>query len=251
MELSWSTIALEVINFLVLVWILKRFLYKPVLNVIARRQSVIEKTMADAKALQEEAEKLREQYEGRLADWEQERQQARESLSQELIAERAAQLKELQTALGQERDQAHVAEMRRQADELRRLEQTALEQGARFASRLLNQASGPDTEARLIELVTDQLAQLPAERITALRSSYTRKPQAITVASAFPMPHHQRQRLGEALTALTGADMPVQFEQNSKLLAGVRISMGAWVLGANIADELRGFMELADDEKQI
>jgi len=48
LELSWSTFLLEIINFLVLVWILKHFLYKPVLDVIARRRSGIEKTLADA-----------------------------------------------------------------------------------------------------------------------------------------------------------------------------------------------------------
>ena len=42
MELSWSTFFLEIINFLVLVWILKRFLYKPVMDVIARRREGIE-----------------------------------------------------------------------------------------------------------------------------------------------------------------------------------------------------------------
>ena len=49
MELSWPTFFLEIINFLVLVWILKRFLYKPVLEAIAHRKAVIDKTLVDAK----------------------------------------------------------------------------------------------------------------------------------------------------------------------------------------------------------
>jgi F-type H+-transporting ATPase subunit b len=67
MELNWSTFVLEIINFLVLVWILQRLLYKPVLAVIARRRAGIEKTLADAKHLQAEAERLKAQYESRLA----------------------------------------------------------------------------------------------------------------------------------------------------------------------------------------
>ena len=57
MELSWSTFILEAINFLVLVWILKRFLYKPVLDVIERRKAGIEKIQADAKALMRKQKK--------------------------------------------------------------------------------------------------------------------------------------------------------------------------------------------------
>ena len=51
MELNWSTFILEIINFLVLIWILKRFLYKPVLDVIARRRAGIEKTLSDAREM--------------------------------------------------------------------------------------------------------------------------------------------------------------------------------------------------------
>lgn len=247
MELSWSTFVLEIFNFLVLVWILKRFLYKPVLDVISRRRAGIEKTLADAKALHADAEKSQEQYEGRLADWQQERRQAREALLRELEAERLVKMTELQSSLELERETAKVAEARRQADAVRKIEETALVQGARFASSLLEQASGPDTEARLVDLVTAELTQLPAERVAALRDSYGKTLESIVVVSAFEIPDDQRQRLKEALATVTNPNMPLRFEQNSELLAGVRIIIGPWVLGVNLQDELKGFVELTHD----
>jgi F-type H+-transporting ATPase subunit b len=248
LELSWSTFVLEIINFLILVWILKHFFYQPVLNVIARRRAGIEKALADAEALHAEAEKLRERYEGRLAEWDQERQQAREALARELGAERARKMAELQTALEQEREKERVAEARRQADVRRKIEETALVQAARFATRLLEQAAGPDTEARLVKQVADQLTQLPADRIATLRNSYGKTLDVIVVVSAVPLPDDQRQRLEQALATVTSPNIPLRFEQNSELLAGVRITIGAWVLGANLRDELKGFMELAHGE---
>jgi len=248
LELSWSTFVLEIINFLVLVWILKRFLYKPVLDVIARRRAGIEKSLADAEALHTEAERLQEQYEGRLADWDQERQQVHEELAQEIEAERARKLVKLQTALEQEREKARVAEARRQADDRRKMEETSLMHGARFATHLLEQASGPDTEARLVELMITELTQLPTKHIAALRNSYGKTPEAVVVVSSFPLPDDHRQRLEQALATVTSPNIPVRFEQNSELLAGMRITIGAWVLGANLRDELKGFMELAHGE---
>ena len=247
MELSWSTFVLEIFNFLVLVWILKRFLYKPVLDVIRRRRAGIEKTLADAEVLHADAEKLREQYEGRLTDWDQERRQAREALLRELEGERAVKMTELQSSLELERETAQVAEARRQADAVRKIEETALMQGARFATSLLEQASGPDTEARLVELVAAELTQLPAERIAALRNSYGKTLEAIVVVSAFELPDAQRERLKQALATVTSPNIPLRFEQNSELLAGVRIIIGPWVLGVNLQDELKGFVELAND----
>jgi len=248
MELSWSTFILEIINFLVLVWILKRFLYQPVLDVIARRRAGIEKTLADARALHSDAEQLQKQYEGRLADWEQERQQARTDLSRELDAERARKMTELQTSLDQVREKSRVTDERRQADAMHKIEEAALVQGARFAARVLQQASGPDTEARLLELVIDGLEQLPAERIAGLHKRYGKAPAVIEVVSAFPLADEQRRKLTRALTKIVNADTPLQFKQDSELVAGVRSTVGAWILGANIRDELKGFAEFARNE---
>ncbi|MCG6967729.1 MAG: F0F1 ATP synthase subunit delta [Chromatiaceae bacterium] len=248
MELSWSTFVLEIINFLVLVWILKRFLYRPVLEVIARRRAGIEKTLADAKALHADAEGLQQQYEGRLADWERERQQARATLARELDAERARRLAELQGALQTERDKAQAADAHRQADAQRKMEQTALAQGARFATRLLQLAAGADTEARLIDLAIGELQDLPDDRISALHNSYGKMPGAILVSSAFAIPDAQRARLEQALRQIIPSDIALQFRQDGALLAGVHIAVGTWALGLNLRDELAGFAELSHAE---
>jgi F-type H+-transporting ATPase subunit b len=188
---------------------------------------------------------LQEQYEGRLAEWNKERQQAREKLSRELAAEHDRKLAELHTDLEQERDKARVAGVRRQADAVRKLEETALLQGTRFTTRLLQAAAGPELEARLVDLAIHGLTALPAERISALRNSYGKPLDAVRVASAFPLADDQRQRLEQALASIAGEEIPQHFEQDSALLAGARISIGAWVLGVNLQDELKGFMELA------
>ena len=249
MELSWSTFVLEIINFLILVWILKHFFYKPVLDVIAKRRSEIDDSLNSAETLHADAEKLRKQYEGRLADWDHERQQARIALNQELDAERAKKIEQLQTELEQMREKTRVVEARHQAVARRKIEETALKQAARFASRLLAQASGAETEANLVDMVITELSRLPSERITDLRNSYGKAPDTALVVSAHRLPDGLRQRLEQELKTVISPELNVQFEQNSALLAGVRISVGAWVLGANLRDELEGFSALVAHEE--
>jgi F-type H+-transporting ATPase subunit b len=245
LELSWSTFVLEMINFLVLVWILKRFLYKPVLNVIARRRAGIENQLAEASRLHEDADTLKAEYENRLAAWDQERQQLRDTLAQELDTERAQQMEALQTALAQEREKAHVAESRRRAEAEREIERHALQQGAQFATRLLAEAAGPELEARLAELLQGGLSTLSEDRTTALRTQWGEPPETIRVTSAFPLPADRRQQIEKALSGVTGLGVPVVYEQDPKLVAGLRITIGAWVLQANLQDELKGFVEFA------
>ena len=245
MELSWSTFVLELINFLVLVWILKHFLYKPVLAVMAQRKAGIEKIRAEAEILQGGAEELRQQYEGRLAEWNRERQQARDELNRELEAERSRGIEECRRELAEEGEKARVVEASRQADALALVQQTALAQGARFASRLLAAGAGADTQAGLVELVITGLPQLPDERVAAIRRSLEQTPGDIVVSSAFALTGDQRKRLEQALLKMTGAAIPPRFELDSELLAGVRINAGSWMLGCNLQDELDGMAELA------
>lgn len=242
--MNWTTFILEMLNFLVLVWILKRFLYRPVLEVIARRKAGIDKTLTEAKTLRTEAETLRAQYESRLADWQHERQQVREELAREIETERARRLAELQAGLEQEREKSRVAEERRRLDALHKMEETALVQGARFATYLLKEAAGPDLEVRLVELALAELSRLPAERIAALTNSYGKAPDGVVVLSAFPLTDELRRRLSQALQEVISPDIVPRFKHNSDLLAGVQITIGAWVLDANLREELKGFVEL-------
>lgn len=249
MELSWTTFILEIINFLVLMWLLKRFFYKPVLDVIARRRAEINSRIDSANARQDEAEHLKQQYESRLASWEQERQQAREALARDIDAERTRLLADVQRSVAEAQEKARVGEAQRQADARQAMEETALELGARFASRLLEQVAGPELEARLIDLLISELSAAPAEQRAAMQAlAAARQGSPVSVSSAYPLATEQRQRLEDVLRALTSTDVAITYTQAPALLAGCQIVIDAWELGANLRDELRGFTELATDD---
>jgi F-type H+-transporting ATPase subunit b len=244
-ELNWSTFILEIINFLVLVWILKHFFYKPVLNIIARRKADIDNTLTQAKDLHTEAEALRHQYEHRLQDWEQEKQLARDELRTEINQERARLMQELQQSLEQERKKIEVSNQQRLQATINKAEETSLAHSAQFATRLLESVSGPEVEGHLLTLLIDELKQLPAGRLDMLRASWGEAPSEIHIVSAFPLSENPRQSLEQVLRDITQLNLPFQYEQDKALLAGLRISIGAWVLGINLQDELKGFVELA------
>jgi F-type H+-transporting ATPase subunit b len=270
LELNWSTFALEIFNFLVLVWILKRFLYQPVLNVITRRRETIENQQAEARQLHADADALKERYEHRLADWEQERQKAMDKLRLELEENRLHQLENLKAELAQEEEKNQVARSRQDKQLIREIEQRALQQGAEFASRLLTEAAGPELENRLFDLLLDGLSLMPADQISDLSNKWGDSPERILVmpadqisdlsnkwgdsperilvTSAYPLADEKQHQLEETLCKATGLSAPVFYERDAKLLAGLNITIGAWVLQLNVRDELQGFMEFAHVE---
>ena len=247
MQLDWSTLVLEIVNFLVLVWLLQRFLYKPILKVVAARQAAIDEASRHTREMESKAHELQSDYEARLRNWEQERAKAREALMEELRSERERALAALRETLEQEQRKAGVLDERRRMEEAARNERQAMEQALAFVRRLLAGLSGPDLESKLVQLGIDELQRLPESRNSALREALGASTEPPTVYSAYPLPPAQREALSQALRRVLDSARECRFREDPDLLAGVRITVGPWVLQANLGEELSLFDAAASD----
>ncbi len=247
MEFNLSTFVLEIINFLILVWILQRLFYKPLLEVIAKRKQSIDQSVAEAKTMQQQAEEQRSLYENRQKLWEQEKQAALATLRQQLEAERRTQLEQLNADLEQERQKAKVTLSRQQQELQQQAEKQALQNGARFAGMILQQSASPELEARLCALLIEHLMTLPEACRLCLQMLDTKKSVPIKITSAYPLPLELRQQLEQKLDSLITSHLNFQYQQDAELIAGLRIDIGAWVLNANLQHELIGFTEIANE----
>ncbi len=247
MELDWSTFLLEILNFLVLLWILKRFLYKPVLETIAKRQAGIAQTLASAQAIRTEAEALQTQYESRLGQWSAERESAREGLRREIALERERLLAAVEQELERDREKARVLEEKLRADHLRQYQEVALAQGTRFVARLLADLADPELSLRLFDLALRQLDSLPEERLNAIRLACEEAPEQAEAVTAYPLDAERRQMLADKLGGLVGMPVACRYAEDADLLAGLRVTLGPWVFQANLQDEMKGFAASAHE----
>lgn len=241
MAIDWTTFILEVINFLVLVWILQNFLYRPVLETLARRRVGIERTLAEAREVENRAGALRTQFENRLADWEQEKATRQARFEQELTAERSRQMQALAHALAQERERSAAQDAHRQEALRLDLESQALEQARRFATALLARLAGPELEARLVEAGLEDFAALPADLLNGITTAARMPGARVLVASAFPLTEEQRERIGATLAARLGVSPDLDFRIDTQLGAGLRLALESWQLNFSLADELAQF----------
>lgn len=249
MQLDWSTVVLEILNFLVLVWLLQRFLYRPIVSVVSARQAAIEQATARTQEAAARAQALEVQYQTRVETWEQERAKARLALQDELQAQRQRMLEALDAELDQQRRKAAVLEQRREQEIALRAQNKAMQQGEAFVRRVLAALAVPQLQAKLIELAVDELTRLPAARLDALRGDAVDARTDIVITSAFPLSLEQRAMLSSALAKALGSERPGVFREDAELVAGVRIDVGAWALHANLSEELSLFSEAARDER--
>jgi F-type H+-transporting ATPase subunit b len=248
LELNWSTFILEILNFLVLVWLLKHFFYKPVQEVIARRKQTIEEQLQAAKNIQHEAELLRNKYENRLAGWQDERGKARKELEHEIDQQRQKMIADLQLELAAERKKNEILATRQATEQQRQREARALKLGARFASKVLRGLASPELQIKIIELLMTEMQDLPSvQKEALLTANGSSTGMSVKVLSAYPLERLQQQLLQqhlEGLLTLTN-NLSYEYECDQELIAGVRITVGPWVIHANLYDELQIFSSIA------
>jgi F-type H+-transporting ATPase subunit b len=245
-ELDWVTFTLEIVNFLVLVWILQHFLYKPVMRTIAQRKAAIDQTLADAKTQQTDAATLERTYRDRLAAWEEEKGRLRAQAKAEIDAEGERQLAALQRTLAAEREKDQVLRQRAMRETQNRLEQEAVAQGAQFAARLLARVADGELQKRLVDMALEDIGRLPDDAVQILRDAWRAGGNKVNIASAFALPAADRGALRQGLAKIIGADPAAEFTEKQELLAGLRITVGPWILRANLQDELKFFAETAN-----
>ena len=241
MEFDWTTFILEIINFLVLVWILKRFLYQPVLNVIDKRRAGIEKTLADAQQIEAEAKRAKQQNEQQLADWEKEKKSAQTQLMAELVEIRESKMAALEASISGEAGRRRVLDERRRREYKRMAEEKGIAQGAEFSSKLLSRLASPELEAKLFGLLLEDLHQLRIEDKNAVKEAATEVGLKINVQSVFPLDKNKQDTLSSALAEVTGRKLTVEYSINPELISGYQVDIGPWVLHANLRDELKFF----------
>lgn len=243
MELDWTTFLLEIVNFLVLLWLLQRFLYRPILANLDARNRQIQQQTEQIEASRRQAETLQAQYQQQLNDWADQQAGKRQQLEQELEQARNQAWSQFNQTLADEaaKRQAReaVANASREATLLREAKTRAYQEVARMLERL----ASPDLTLAIVEMFLADLTALDSDQQLTLRHAAAGLPSPFTVEikSAHALPTEKQNNLATALNQATGQILNPNFAVDASLLAGIRVLLGECQLHANLADELGFF----------
>lgn len=233
MQIDWWTLALQTINFLIVVWLLGRFLYQPIKRVIAEREAADHKAaeMADEKV--KAAEAARASFESRQAELAETQRQNEARLHAEMETERRVMLdaaeKEAAKILADAKDRLD-RERKQALDDLSA-------QIADLAGDLARKAleDGALTGDALRQSVLDHLDASPAD-LADLRTDLSG--HALTIATAAALPETDQRDWRDALAQrFDGAT--ITFQTDPALLGGAELRFPHAVLSFSVADRLR------------
>ena len=219
MRIDWETLALQTINVLVLVWLLSHFLYRPVMDMIARRRKEAERLLAEAaasrdRALAEESD-VKKKHEALVAEGDRIRSEARsdaETARTELLRQAAAA-----AALIQSEARASLArecEARRGA-----LEREAGELSISIARRLLDHLPAATATASLLEELMQEIAAFPPDA----RRRMAGPGEALELVTAVDIGAAAQERFRQCVAAALGTAPEISFRSDPILIAGVEL----------------------------
>jgi F-type H+-transporting ATPase subunit b len=238
MPIDWFTVGAQALNFLVLVWLLKRFLYKPVLDAIEAREKGIRETLADADAKQEQARKDGEDFHRKNEEFDRDRAGLLAKASEDAMSERQKLLEAARAdadVLASKRRDALASESGNLSRELGR---TAGKEVFAVARKALVDLASVGLEERMVAVLVQRLRALDGPDKEAFADALRSASEPVLVRSAFDLADSGRASIGSALNETFHAEVAVRFETSTDLVAGVEISSNGQKLSWNISQYL-------------
>jgi F-type H+-transporting ATPase subunit b len=248
MHLDWSTLALHAINALVLFWLLARFLFRPVSDIIAARQKAAQQWLDDTKAAKAAAEAERDQAAAAEAELARHRIAAlkaaeaeAEKAKRKMLAAAQADADKLRVAAQADIKAARRAEMQAAGDRAARL---AVDIAAKLLDRLPREAR----VAAFIDGIATGVAELPA----GARASIGANGASIRLTVARAVTPEEIELCRKALAGVLGHPVAIEVTVEPELIAGLELEgPHAAVRNSFRADLARLKAELVRDDADL
>lgn len=235
MQINWFTVIAQVINFLILVWLLKRYLYKPVLQAIDIREKKIVAQLNEAQNKMAVAQKEGDEFQKRNEVFDQERKEHMNKVIEEVKLEKQKLLEEARNesiALRSRLEAGYKDQQQNLNDEIRR--KTQLEVFA-IAGKTLTDLASLSLEKQSVDIFIERLHLLKDEGKKQFSAALNSFDHTLVVKSAFVLPEVQRSDIEKAVNEIIDDEISFRYETAPELVSGIEISTNGYKLTWNIA----------------
>jgi F-type H+-transporting ATPase subunit b len=239
MLIDWFTVAAQVVNFLILVWLMKRFLYQPILRAIDAREKKIADELADAAAQKAEAKSERETFQHKNEEFDQQRNTLLTKARDEVEKERDRLLEEARTAadlLAEKRQETLLNDARNLKQSIARKTQDEV---FAIARRTLDELSGTKLEHQIVGVFIKRLGALDEPAKSQLAEALGSANEPALIRSVFELDEETCTSVRKAVNEAFSTDVPLRFETCPDLVSGIELTTNGRKLAWSIAGYLK------------
>jgi F-type H+-transporting ATPase subunit b len=238
MQLDWFTISAQVVNFLILVALLKRFLYGPIIQAMDQREAHIASRLQEAQEGITQAEQKAALYERQINELHNTREQLLTQARQDAEVQHRDLLEQARQEVQRLRERWHEALRHEQDAFLRGLREHAGVQVCAVARRALTDLAHEELEHRMIDVFLERLQDLAAETRHTLAEAARSDAQGLVIRTALPLSSERRQQLCAAVQTHIADGADVQFASRPELLCGIELEASGCKVAWNLAEYL-------------
>lgn len=239
MLINWFTVVAQIINFLILVVLLQRFLYQPILQVIKKRQALIDEQWQEAKLAQSQAQIEADNYRQQQQKLQFKEARIMEDMRQKVDGEYHHLLTQVRQEVEEIRVNWQSGLLQEQNDFLQSLKQKIVQQTHLIVHRVLADLASADLETQILNRFCQRLQQIDPAQRQLIHQSLQHTSQPIIIYSSFEIPPIYRQTIMNFFHGEIGINHQLEFKISPDLICGIQIQLVDHLIAWNIDDYLQ------------
>lgn len=241
MQVDWITTVAQIINFLVLVYLLKRFLYGPIVAAMTRREEHIAQRLEEANQQSANARQQGDDYQQKLLALEQQREKLLEEAKHEAEAQRTQLMDALRVDIATIRSRWQEEVQREQQAFIDQTRQMIGKQVCEVARQALSELADAEVEQQMLSVFLKKLVDVSSQDKTKLAQTAAEK--GLTVETCFAVSAPMRKEITTMIHQHIGPTLAVHFEMAPELLCGITLRGPGFKLEWNVDSYLAGIDE--------
>ena len=260
MKINWFTVIAQVINFLVLVWLLKKFLYKPILNAIDEREKKIAAQIKDADDKKAAAIKEQDDFKKRNEDFDKQKKVLMDKVVTDTNTERDKLLEAAKNDANTLRSNLEKSAKENQENQNAAIAQKTQKQVFDITRKALTDIASISLEEQSANTFIKRLNESKDDEKKQFIDAFKSNANAILVRSAFNLPEKQQGEINNAVDTILGTKTQLQFKTTPELISGIELTTNGYKLAwsfseylnsleKNIAEKMKAQPEAATEKK--
>ncbi len=239
MQIDYFTIAAQVVNFTLLVFLLKHFLYNPLLKLMDEREMKIISRQKAAEDAKSEAKTRELSYRKKLEELSAEHEELLVKAKEDAKEFKADMMKKAREEIEETKVEWQRDLQRQRDDFISDLRKYSGQQLYAITRRAMRELANEDLERQIMIVFINRLKNLEESERETIKDLFKDSEQIITVRSAFDVPEEIQQQIKDAIATHARSDVRMQFEIVDDLISGMVMS----AKNVEIAWSIAGYLD--------
>jgi len=243
MSIDWFTFTAQILNFLVLVWLLTHFLYNPIKNAMNKREKKIAEEQEKAITLQKQAESEAADYKQKTEELTHAKDELLAEAGQEVQQWRVEHLARARAEIDEQKTEWYQALTRERQSFLREARLRMAGHIHQMSRHVLTELANVDLQQQTIDVFLKQIDQIDEQQKNKILALIESTQHRVLVESAFPLEKDHRNKITNFVHDFLETDVKIDFETKPELICGIELHVAGYKISWNIQEPLQELEE--------